>query len=178
MRIGPIQVNRMAIDRKVALGYGLGIISSIFLLCYCFNIESPMINLLLVLFGGLLGWVTGILATPVDRAERKLFSTYVAAISTFLSGFVVAKLDRLFEEGLAQNAFTQLVFQRLLLFASAFLLGCLFTFVGRLYVKDQPLLGPGHRGIPLNPLGLELGEDVEHPGKLDAGPARASPPSG
>jgi hypothetical protein len=87
------------------------------------------------LFGALLGWVTGILATPLGSAEQSQFSTYAAAISTFISGFLVAKLDKLFELSVTKEALTEVLLGRALIFASAFLLGALFTFIGRRYVR-------------------------------------------
>jgi len=126
----------MAIDRKVQTGYVLGALVLIALVGACFRIgTSYWLNILLLLFGALLGWVTGILATPLGSAEQSQFSTYAAAISTFISGFLVAKLDKLFELSVTKEALTEVLLGRALIFASAFLLGALFTFIGRRYVR-------------------------------------------
>jgi hypothetical protein len=127
----------MKIEGKVGLGYGLGGAAAVALVWSCFRIgTAPWLNLLLFIFGGLLGWVAGILATPLDVNERTQFSTYTAAISTFMSGFVVAKLDRLFELFIGKQLPDDVVIGQSLIFGSAFLLGALFTFIGRLYVKN------------------------------------------
>lgn len=127
----------MKIEGKVRVGYYLGIAAAVVLVLSCFRIgTAPWLNLLLFIFGGLLGWVAGILATPLDVNEKTRFSTYLAAISTFISGFVVAKLDRLFELAIAKQLPDDVAIGQSLIFGSAFLLGALFTFVGRLYVKS------------------------------------------
>jgi hypothetical protein len=126
----------MAIDRKVQTGYVLGALVLIALVGACFRIgTSYWLNILLLLFGALLGWVTGILATPLGSAEQSQFSTYAAANTTFISGFLVAKLDKLFELSVTKEALTEVLLGRALIFASAFLLGALFTFIGRRYVR-------------------------------------------
>jgi hypothetical protein len=93
-----------------------------------------------LVFGGLVGWVTGILATPDDPTQQALFSRNAATISAFISGFIVAKLDRLFEESLKQTYWTQEVAAQWLILGCAFLLGLLFTVIGRLYWRwtQQP----------------------------------------
>jgi len=120
---------------KVAIGYALGLVALATLIAACFKVGSASwINILLLIFGGLLGWICGILTTPLDATEQSQFSTYAAAISTFLSGFVVAKLDRLFQTALDEKAIvTTAAVGSGLIFGSAFLLGALFTFVGRKY---------------------------------------------
>jgi uncharacterized membrane protein (DUF485 family) len=125
----------MPIERKVQIGYAMGAVTLVTLVAASFNIGTAYwLNILLLLFGGLLGWVTGILATPLDPNEKSQFSAYAAAISTFLTGFVVAKLDKLFELTIQQQVLSQVAFGQALIFGTAFLLGALFTFIGRRYV--------------------------------------------
>jgi hypothetical protein len=81
------------------IGYVLGsaALVVIFLAAF-FAAESMMtLNLLIVVTGGLIGWAVGMLMTPVSPTEKKHFPEYGKAISTFLSGYLVAKLDKLFE---------------------------------------------------------------------------------
>ncbi|MEX3954168.1 hypothetical protein AB4Y40_41680 [Paraburkholderia sp. EG287B] len=116
-------------------------------------------NVLLLLFGGLLGWVTGILATPLDSKEKAKFSTYAAVISTFLTGFVAAKVDQAFKADAPHVDKQQLA--QFMLFGAAFLLGLLCTFIGRLYV-GTPLNAPstqvsdGKSGEGTSPQGSQL----------------------
>lgn len=122
------------ISGRVIIGYVLGAFSIVILAIAAFQLGSTdsdhWRNILIILFGGLLGWCTGILATPKDTIEENQFSTYKATISTFLSGFVLAKVDRIFES----KVMTPIIFTQLLIFGSSFLLGTLFTFIGRLYI--------------------------------------------
>jgi len=75
-----------------------------------------------------------LLATPLDPSEKSQFSAYAAAISTFLTGFVVAKLDKLFELTIEKDVLSEVAFGQALIFGTAFLLGALFTFIGRRYI--------------------------------------------
>ena len=125
----------MTMDRKVQIGYVLGAVALATLVGASFNIGSAFwLNILILLFGGLLGWITGILATPLDPSEKSQFSAYAAAISTFLTGFVVAKLDKLFELTIEKDVLSEVAFGQALIFGTAFLLGALFTFIGRRYI--------------------------------------------
>src|SRR5882724_2446286 len=65
---------------------------------------------------------------------RKAAVFVAAAISTFLTGFVVAKLDKLFELTIEKEVLSQVAFGQALIFGTAFLLGTLFTFIGRRYI--------------------------------------------
>jgi len=122
-------------DWKVKLGYVIGLVALLALIAACFNVGADKwINVLLLIFGGLLGWVTGILATPLDPKEKSQFSTFAAAISTFLSGFLVAKLDQLFTIATKGDALPVQAFGPALIFGSSVILGALFTFVGRKYL--------------------------------------------
>ena len=92
----------------------------------------------LMITGGLFGWTVGILLTPVSPNERKRFSEYGKAITTFLSGYVVARADKFFNSATADVAtVTTLLANRLFLFVSASLLGALATFVWRSYLSSQ-----------------------------------------
>jgi hypothetical protein len=119
-------------DPKALVGYALGAVALVTLIGACFNIGlAYWLNILLLIFGGLLGWTGGILATPRNEKEKAQFSNYAAGISTFLSGFLVAKLDKLFELAIAEQLTDNIIFGQGLIFGSAFLLGALFTFIGR-----------------------------------------------
>jgi hypothetical protein len=127
------------LDRfKLCIGYCLGAIAASALVRASFNIGTDhWLNVVLLIFGGLLGWVTGILSTPLDKDEKSQFSAYAAAISTFLSGFVVAKVDKIYEREFMNNNLGNIELQQALIFGSAFLLGMLFTFIGRRYLNPQ-----------------------------------------
>src|SRR5882757_4053511 len=54
--------------------------------------EQWRITLPLFVTGLLIGWIVGILMSPVSPHETEQFSEYGKAISTFIAGFLVAKL--------------------------------------------------------------------------------------
>ena len=49
-----------------------------------------------VLVGGSLGWGVGVLLSPFER-EKSVFQGYGKAATAFATGFLVSKLDRIFE---------------------------------------------------------------------------------
>jgi hypothetical protein len=51
-----------------------------------------------------LGWILGVFASPYGSKEKKEFGVYGTLLSGFLSGFVVAKADRVFESVLTSGA--------------------------------------------------------------------------
>jgi hypothetical protein len=103
----------------------------------CLSSLSPdrfHLNLLISLLGGLVGWILGNITSPTNEDEKKSFSQLGAAISTFLSGYVVSKLDRFLEKALFgsdqinQNAWTSASF-----FTSALIIVTLTVFLNRFY---------------------------------------------
>jgi len=65
---------------------------------YALHPVGAYLNVLFCLFGGASGWFAGILISPKTQIQKEEFGSYGKAISAFLSGFVVAKLDRVFEQ--------------------------------------------------------------------------------
>ena len=94
------------------------------------------LQIVLCLFGGVVGWVIGIGATPLDETEDQRFTDFARAISAFVSGFAIAKLgvigDTLAKK-LGETGGDVLLF-RTLLFGTCLLLGFLFTVINRLYL--------------------------------------------
>jgi len=125
---------------NVFTGYVLGTATYVGLAvvcCYCGM--DVWLNYALLFFGSLVGWVAGILATPDDPDQKRMFTAYAKAISLFVSGFIVAKVDRLFESATADGALPgPIVVGQLVIFGSAVLLGALFTFIGRKYAGHAP----------------------------------------
>src|SRR5882724_2471310 len=62
--------------------------------------DSVAVNILLCILGGLTGWIAGILVTPLNSLETAHFLSLGQAISAFVSGYLVSKLDRFFEKTL------------------------------------------------------------------------------
>jgi len=108
------------------------------LACTLLGQSTPILHVLLCLFGGALGWVIGIAISPLDAGEKKQFSDWVKAITALISGYVVAKLDTILQSAWSAAAGDhELLVARLLLFGTCFLLTALFTFVGRRYLRGS-----------------------------------------
>lgn len=127
---------------KVVIGLVLGLIAVLIVGAASWNMGEPRwLNCLVSLFGGLLGWWFGILASPSEQGERRPFSEFGKTLLAFVGGFLFAKIDSVFDVFLVKDgAPDQFFVQRVLLLGIAFCLGALFTFFGRKYV------GFGNRG--------------------------------
>lgn len=121
---------------KIGSGYVLGAVAFGFCLYAASTVGSqPYFQVLLCVFGGLLGWVVGIFITPLNEGEKKQFSEYAKAISAVFSGFLLAKLESVVQATPAGAFGGDILLTRSLLFFSCFLVGTLFTFMGRRYVR-------------------------------------------
>ena len=99
------------------------------------DVSPRQLNLVILIAGGLVGWVVGMLITPVSPKEQAVFSDTGRALSTFVAGYLVAKIDRIFDIAMRKDDNVNGLFVgRLLMFVSTFALGVLATFVWRSYV--------------------------------------------
>jgi hypothetical protein len=122
------------------VGYALGAIA----LPGCFVIALQMggerwLNILICIFGSIVGWSAGMLVSP-NPGEKRQFSEFRKAISAFISGFVLAKLDLLLG-ATGSNSLSNgtLLLGRILLFGTTFLLCLQFTYVARSYLNPLEL---------------------------------------
>jgi hypothetical protein len=122
------EVNRVGI----LLGYVLG--GTGWLACFAVATQvggEIWLNILFCLFGSTIGWWAGILISP-DPTELGRFSSFRKAVSAFLTGFVLAKLDLLFQGAVAHNLASSPVFiGRIFLFATTTMICAQFTYVAR-----------------------------------------------
>jgi hypothetical protein len=58
---------------------------------------------LIVGLGALVGWATGILASPLDTEEGARFVKFGQLITAFSSGYLISKLDRFLEQSLFKD---------------------------------------------------------------------------
>jgi hypothetical protein len=67
----------MTVDRfKLLAGFSLGTVAYGYCLLMAWTVgPGPYLQVLLCLFGGVLGWIIGIAITPADAGEKKLFPT-------------------------------------------------------------------------------------------------------
>jgi hypothetical protein len=124
---------------KLGFGYALGFGAFAFSVYAALHAgANPPLQVALCLFGGVLGWVIGILTTPLSPSERKRFSDFAKAVSAVITGFVLAKLDSVFPALLdkAAAAEGETILLRVTLFSTCLLIGFLYTFITRLYWPD------------------------------------------
>jgi len=129
----------------IRTGYALG--GTAWLVCFVaawLLADSPSVgwlNIMVGLFGSIVGWWLGILLSP-DPTERGKFSTVLKTLSTFVSGFALAKIDVLFQGAVAKNMTTDPVFiGRILFFTTTALICAQFTYVARHHLG---MYGIGH----------------------------------
>lgn len=116
---------------KVKVGYLLGVLASAFLVWLCYTHTSPALTGGLLVLCGLLGWITGIILSP-KKSERSEFKGYREAIVVFIAGFASAKVGQFVDVDKIKLLLTTEQFQIQLIVAfGAFLIGLLFTFIGR-----------------------------------------------
>lgn len=60
-------------------------------------------NFLIVGLGALIGWATGIMASPLDAEEGARFAKFGQLITAFSSGYLISKLDRFLEHSLFKD---------------------------------------------------------------------------
>jgi hypothetical protein len=147
--VGPLTFGKFGI----LLGYVFGLAACGVCFRIAWILDDRPLNTLIVLSACIAGWTAGMLLSP-DPNEQPLFSGIGKAISTFLSGFLLAKLDMLFQGAMAKDAIQSLFISRMLLFATPFLICLQFTYVGRQYMKraeakqgsNAPVSAPGASG--------------------------------
>jgi len=118
----------------IRIGYGLGVA----VLITCLVIASLMrphgewwLNVSLCLFGMAAGWTIGVLLSPMTATEETKFTGYGKALSAFVTGFVVAKLELVLKSFDFTQTDPEVMLGRILLFATTFVVGFQSTFMAR-----------------------------------------------
>ena len=135
----------------ITTGYAMG--GTAWLVCFyvawrltgcCGGVQpdaAKWLNVMTCLVGSIVGWWLGILISP-DPTERKPFSSVLKTLSTFISGFALAKIDVFFQGAVAKNMTTDPIFiGRILLFTTTALICAQFTYVAR---HDLGMYGVAH----------------------------------
>ena len=105
----------------------------------------------------LVGWALGMFFAPYSKKEQDSFSKIAAAISAFVSGYIVSKFDRFLESSLfGEEGPDFLSWLRAGLFFSALALAMLSVFSNRLYFgapdpNEEPTQNPDFIGPPPPP---------------------------
>ena len=112
------------------------------ILSVCLVNIGSWFNLLISLLGGLIGWVLGNVASPVNHDEQKTFSELAKIIATFFSGYLVSKLDRFLENALfTSNQINQTSWLSACFFFSALIIISVTVFLNRTYAL-KPISKP------------------------------------
>lgn len=121
------------------IGYALCITVFVCLGWVCFSFgSSPQLNTLFLFSGSSIGWILGIFMTPTSADEKAKFSEYGKTIASFITGFLLAKLEKIFELIVQERGDLSDVFVvRSLLLIISFALGILCTFIWRSYVASD-----------------------------------------
>ncbi|MDM3852813.1 MAG: hypothetical protein PT119_23225 [Aphanizomenon gracile PMC627.10] len=122
---------------SVGTAIGLGLLM---IMAFTWPTDSPgerYILFLCGLFGSGLGWLIGIFVSPYTTTERSSFKTYATLAQGFLTGFLVSKVDKVFElviQDLSNNPAVQEKFLvRASFFASSSIFMAIFTYITRTY---------------------------------------------
>ncbi len=96
--------------------------------------QTVCLNLTVLAVGTVFGWLLGILLSPYDTEEQKQFSIYAKAATVFISGYAVAKVDKLAEHVITPEFFTDPVSAfRVLSFVACMGLAMIVTSIFRRY---------------------------------------------
>lgn len=97
------------------------------------------LNVLIALFGALVGWALGMFLTPYTQAEAAKFISMGQAVSAFITGYALSKLDRFLEAALfdTEAAPVGISWIRIGLFTCSALLVMLTVFSNRAYFRPH-----------------------------------------
>jgi hypothetical protein len=89
-------------------------------------------------FGWVLGWLAGVLLSPVRPNETREFKRVLGVIGSFLSGWLAAKIDKLWEQAAGEREDVKVVVFCVLTAVAAFSMSAVSNFIWRRYVEKLP----------------------------------------
>ena len=95
--------------------------------------QTYLFNWLIILLGLVIGWGVGTLLSPFNPDEKENFSGMAKAISAFISGYILCKMDKFFEVIQSRDFFQENTLERIILFLVAFFLSMIIVFINRTY---------------------------------------------
>lgn len=115
---------------------------SVILVVLCFKMapspQDAYLNIAIVLASVSVGWLLGTFVSPESASEQGRFMTYGKAVSAFVSGYLVSKLDKVVEEILSpQTLAVPLAAFRLSASIAAMISALLVTYILRAYVYSD-----------------------------------------
>lgn len=125
---------------KLAGSFAFGVLIAVILSCVLLYLKDSL-AWMCAATGLAAGWAAGILLAPY-QSEQDRFREYVKLASSFLAGYVVSKIDRLFELGIDPGRGFPILHLlsalRILIAVCSFLLATVSTYVARKYVSFGP----------------------------------------
>jgi hypothetical protein len=97
-------------DKRLWPNFSIAFISAfvnVFCIFYAFRIGEPAeypINVLIIILAIALGVTLGLMVTPVSSEERTAFADYAKYIATFVSGYLISKIDPIVTAALKPDA--------------------------------------------------------------------------
>jgi len=81
----------------------LGLVALSFLIRQ--TLQDAYLSLALLVLGLTIGWILGVLSAPYTKKEETQFAAYAKAVSLFISGYLLGKIDRLATDILSPKFF-------------------------------------------------------------------------
>lgn len=163
---------------KLAMATSAGAICYVLLIIGCLTVgkdaHEDTFLLLLALLGVLVGWIAAIGLSPYDHKERSVFGGYAQALGAVVSGFLLARFDRVITQALdpANPGFLFSTLHRtlpVLIFINALLLTLILVFTHRQYrQKDEFERKTAEKAVDLEKreVEIEYREDQVHQREL------------
>jgi hypothetical protein len=119
------------------VGYGL-----LTWACYVIHQNSKIefaLTVVVGILGATCGWLIGFLASPANSKEVATFSAYAGIISSFVSGYLVSKLDPVITEFInSKLVFSNQIFTiRIMVFVTCFISATLIMYMYRAYLDPN-----------------------------------------
>jgi RsiW-degrading membrane proteinase PrsW (M82 family) len=121
---------------KITCSYIIGLLALLYCLYAAAADAHPVLQVLICIFGGAIGWCLGLYLTPSSDSEKKQFSEASKILLTLLSGFGLGKAQEIgasVKQWLPENK--EAATTQVLLFLCCVLIGALFTYISRLFVR-------------------------------------------
>jgi len=139
-RLSHLATHMTSKSLKLVTSFAFAILVACILLCVLIVLKDTLAWLACA-FGLAAGWATGFLLAPY-QSEQQRFKEYVKFISVFISGYLVSKLDKLFDLWFDPEhgplLLHSIIAHRILICFTSFMMAAVTTYVARKYVSFGP----------------------------------------